>query len=109
MARNSNDLFDRATAEIHALGDEITERKSAEAGGNTLTAEMRAASAMLRAGLECHGKEARGLSLNVLVNTLNAVQDCEKQPARTGPNGLEIRAQADKMVQALLDVERTTR
>lgn len=109
MARNSNELFKRATAEIHALGDEITERKTAEAGGNTLTAEMRAASAMLRAGLECHGKEARGLSLNMLANTLNAAQDSENHPDHNGPNGLRIRAQADKMVQAMLDAESATR
>jgi len=102
-------LLERATAEIHALGDEITERKSAEAGGNTLTAEIRAASAMLRAGLECHGKEARCLSLNMLASTLNAAQDSEQYPDHNGRNGLQIRAQVDKMVQALLDAESATR
>jgi hypothetical protein len=28
MAKNTTELFDQATAEIHALGDEITQRRS---------------------------------------------------------------------------------
>ena len=28
MAKNTTELFDQATAKIHALGDEITQRKS---------------------------------------------------------------------------------
>jgi hypothetical protein len=51
MAKNTTELFDQATAEIHALGDEITQRKSTKVGGNSLTAKMRASSAMLRAGM----------------------------------------------------------
>jgi hypothetical protein len=102
MAKNTTELFDQATAEIHALGDEITQRKSTEAGGNSLTAEM-------RAGMECLGKEARGLSLNMLAATLNAAQDSALHLEHNGRNGLDIRAGADKMIQALADSESATR
>jgi hypothetical protein len=106
MARKSNELFKRATAEIYALGDEITRRKSAEAEGSSLTAEMRASSAMLRVGLECHGKEARTLSHTMLTRVVNAAQ---RPNQGAGRSGLELRAEADKMVQALLDAESATR
>jgi len=109
MVKNTTEVFDQATAEIHALGDEITQRKSTEVGGNSLTAEMRASSTMLRAGMECHGKEARGLSLNMLAATLNAVQDSALHLEHNGRNGLDIRAGADKMIQALADSESATR
>ncbi len=106
MARKPRDLFKRAEAELFALGGEITKRKSADAKGAGLTAEMRAASAMLRAGLEVHGKQARDLSLKMLTNTLDAAGRQEDGAGRHGP---ELQAQADKMVQAVLDAESAIR
>jgi len=106
MGRKRNDLFKRAEAELHALGGEITKRKMAEAEGASLTAEMRAASSMLRAGLECHGEQARDLSLKLLSNTLDAAARDGKGGAG---EGLDLQAQADKMVQAVLDAESAIR
>ncbi len=106
MARKRNDLFKRAEAELYALGDQISKRKSADAVGASLTADMRAASAMLRAGLECHGKEAQALSMKMLNQSLEAAG---RQEQGTGRIGLELREQADKMVQAVLDAESATR
>ncbi|MDP7343630.1 MAG: hypothetical protein QF767_09815 [Alphaproteobacteria bacterium] len=106
MARKRNDLFKRAEAELYALGGEISKRKSAEAEGANLTAKMRAASFMLRAGLDCHGTQARDLSLEMLTNTLDAAGRDKESPGR---QGLKLRTQADKMVQAVLDVESAIR
>ena len=106
MARKRKDLFKRAEAELYALGDEITKRKTADAEGASLTAEMRAASAMLRAGLECHGKQARDLSLKMLTNTLDAAG---RQEPGAGRHALDLQVQADRMVQAVLDAESAIR
>ena len=106
MARKRNDLFKRAEAELHALGDEITKRKLAEAEGSGLTAEMRAASSMLRAGLECHGEQARDLSLKMLTNALDDDAAANKGGAS---EGLDLQAQADRMVQTVLDAESAIR
>ena len=102
MARKRRDLFERAEAELYTLRGEISKRKSADAAGAGLTAEMRAASAMLRAGLDCHGKQARALSLNMLSDTIDATADA-------GGGALKLRARADKMVQAVLDAESAIR
>ena len=72
MVRKRQDLFERAEAELYTLGGEISKRKSADAVGAGLTAEMRAARAMLRAGLEYHGKQARTLSLKMLTGTVHS-------------------------------------
>ena len=106
MVRKRQDLFERASAELYALGGEISKRKSADAAGAGLTAEMRAASAMLRAGLECHGKQAHTLSLKMLTDTIDAAS---LQDRGAGAEGLELRARADKMVQAVLNAESAIR
>ena len=106
MARKRRDLFERAEAELYARGGEITKRKSADADGASLTAEMPAASAMLRAGLDCHGKQARDPSLKMLTNTLVAAG---RQEAGAGRHGLELQARSDKLVQAVLDAESAIR
>ena len=106
MAGKQKDLYERAEAELYALGDQINKRKSADEAGISLTADMRAASAILRAGLECHGKEAQGLSFNMLNETLEAAG---RHAQGTGRSGLELRERADKMVRAVIDAESATR
>ena len=102
MVRKRQDLFEWAEAELYTLGGGISKRNSADAAGAGLTAEMRAARAMLRAGLECHGKQARTLSLKMLTDTIDAAS---LQDRGAGAEGLELRARADKMMQAVLDAE----
>jgi hypothetical protein len=106
MAGKRNDLFKRAEAELHVLGGEISKRKSADAAGASLTADMRAASAMLRAGVECHGREAQELSLKMLDAALDAAT---RQRQGAGRMGLELRERADRMVQTVLDAESAVR